>query len=162
MRLVFIVPVVSLALLSGGKDDPARPARAGHDAGHKVILPGEVEWKESPALPPGAKVAVLEGDPAKEGYFAMRVRMPDGYRIPPHWHPAPERVTVISGTFHHGRGEKFDKSAARALPAGSYSSMPPGTRHFAWAEGETVVQVTTIGPWGITYVNPADDPRKKQ
>jgi quercetin dioxygenase-like cupin family protein len=125
-------------------------------------LPDQIQWQDSPALPAGAKVAILEGDPTKDGYFAMRAKLPDGYRIPPHWHPGYERVTVLSGTFHLGRGEKFDKSAADALPAGTYTSMEPGMRHFAWAEGETVLQINTLGPWGITYVNPADDPRTKK
>ena len=168
MRLASVILLVALGAVSGAKDEPGKPAGDGHDAQvagaseHRMLLPDQLEWKDSPALPAGAKVAVLEGDPTKEGYFAMRVRLPDGFRIPPHWHPCYERVTVISGTFHLGAGEKFDKNSARALPAGSYWSMRPGMRHFAWAEGETVVQVTTTGPWGITYVNPDDDPRKKQ
>ena len=154
---------LSIALAADDHDNGAKPAgaRAGAAHGAITILPADVQWKDTPGLPPGAKVAVLEGDPTKEGYFAMRVKLPDGFRIPPHFHPCHERVTVISGTFHLGHGEKFDKSAAKALPAGAYWSMAPGMRHFAWAEGETIVQVNTTGPWGITYVNPADDPRKK-
>lgn len=148
-----------IARISGSADSGAP---ASHSGGHHVTLPDQVQWQDSPALPAGAKVAVIEGDPAKEGYFAMRARLPDGYRIPAHWHPGYERVTVLSGTFHLGTGEKFDKAAARALPAGSYTSMEPGMRHFAWAEGETVLQINTLGPWGITYVNPADDPRTKK
>ena len=145
--------------------DGAQPAAAhasAADARHGITLPDQVQWRDTPGLPPGAKVALLEGDPTKEGYFAMRVRLPDGFRIPPHFHPCHERVTVLSGTFHLGTGDSFDKSAARALPAGSYLSMEPGMHHFAWASGETIVQVTTVGPWGITYVNPADDPRKNK
>ena len=137
-------------------------AGGSHAGGHAVVLPDEVRWKDSPSLPPGAKVAILEGDPTKEGYFAMRVRMPDGYRIPPHWHPCKERVTVLSGSLYMGTGDTIDKSKARALPAGSYASMEAGVRHFAWTSGETTIQVTTIGPWGITYVDPADDPRRKK
>jgi quercetin dioxygenase-like cupin family protein len=148
---------------SGSAGAAARPAGA-HAAArggeHSMMLPDQLQWRDSPALKAPAKVAILEGDPTKEGYFAMRVKLPDGYRIPPHFHPCYERVTVISGTFNLGAGEKFDKSAAKALPAGSYWSMEPGMRHFAWTSGETVLQVTTIGPWGITYVNPSDDPRR--
>jgi quercetin dioxygenase-like cupin family protein len=136
-------------------------ASAPASAEHVVLRPGDLKWKDGTSLPPGAKFAVLEGDPTKEGFFAMRVMMPDGYQIPPHWHPGVERVTVISGTFHLGMGERFDRSAAQAMPAGTYSSMQPGMRHFAWTEGPTVVQIATLGPWGITYVNPGDDPRKK-
>jgi hypothetical protein len=130
---------------------------------HVVFLPGQANWKDGPpSLPPGAKFVVLEGDPSKEGYFAMRAMLPDGYRIPPHWHPNVERVTIISGTFHLGAGERFDRSAAQALPAGSYSTMQPGMTHFGWAEGQTVIQVTTLGPWAVNYVNPSDDPRRSK
>jgi Domain of unknown function (DUF4437) len=140
------------------------PTQAMAPAGeHVVIRPAEVKWQAGPpSLPAGAKFVVLEGDPAKRDFFAMRLMMPDGFVIPPHWHPGAERVTVISGTFHLGMGEKLDRAAAQALPAGTYSSMQPGMRHFAWAEGPTVVQVTSVGPWGINYVNPADDPRNKK
>jgi hypothetical protein len=120
----------------------------------------EVKWKDGPgSLPAGAKFAVLEGDPAKEGPFVMRLWFPDGYRIPPHWHPKVERVTVLSGTFNLGMGEKFDQSATREMTAGTFGFWPAGMRHFAWAKGETVLQLHGIGPWMITYVNPADDPR---
>jgi quercetin dioxygenase-like cupin family protein len=128
---------------------------------HQVILPDKIDWKDGPrSLPAGAKFVVLEGDPAKAGFFAMRARLPDGFRVPPHFHPGVERITVLSGTFHLGSGETFDKSAATALPPGSYSSMQPGMRHFGWAQGETIIQVATEGPCGITYVNPDDDPRR--
>ena len=124
------------------------------------FYPAEVKWKDGPAsLPAGAKFAVLEGDPAKEGFFTMRLWLPDGFRIPPHWHPKVEHVTVISGTFNLGMGEKFDQSATRAMPAGTFGFWPAGMRHFAWAKGETVLQLHGIGPWTITYVNPSDDPR---
>jgi quercetin dioxygenase-like cupin family protein len=92
----------------------------------------------------------------------MRLRFPAGYRVPPHWHPRPERVTVISGVLHLGLGEKFDERGAQALPAGSYVFMEPGMRHFAWFEGETVLQLATQGPWAINYINPADDPRQQK
>ena len=157
-----LASAAALVMVALAGNNRAADPPAAHAPGHGVTLPDQVKWQDSPALPAGAKVAVLEGDPTKEGYFAMRVRLPDGFRIPPHWHPCHERVTVLSGTFHLGTGEKFDKSAARALPPGSYTSMEPGMRHFAWAQGETVLQITTVGPWGITYVNPADDPRAKK
>ncbi|CAN5529941.1 hypothetical protein BH20ACI3_BH20ACI3_42780 [soil metagenome] len=122
--------------------------------------PGEVKWKDGPGfLPAGAKFAVLEGDSTKEGPFVMRIRFPDGFRIPPHWHPKVERVTVISGTLNLGMGEKFDQSATREMPAGTYGFWPAGMRHFAWVRGQTVVQLHGTGPWIFTYVNPADDPR---
>jgi quercetin dioxygenase-like cupin family protein len=122
-----------------------------------------MKWVDGPAsLPAGAKVAMLEGNPAQEGPFTMRLQLPDGFQIQPHWHPAVEHVTVISGTFNLGTGEKFDKSAGRALGAGSFAFMPSGMRHYAWATGETVLQVHGMGPWKINYVNPPDDPRNKK
>ena len=125
-----------------------------------IYSPTDVVWKDGPtALPPGAKRALLEGDSAKEGFYSMRLLFPEGYKIPPHTHPQMERVTVISGALHIGMGEKFDQSAGRALPAGSFFTMPAGMKHFAWTTGETVVQLNGIGPQSINYLNPADDPR---
>ncbi|MCC6697260.1 MAG: cupin domain-containing protein [Candidatus Hydrogenedentes bacterium] len=125
-----------------------------------LYAPSEVKWKDGPgSLPAGAKFAVLEGDPAKDGPFVMRLWLPDGFKIPPHWHAKVERVTVISGVFNLGMGEKFDPSATREMPAGTFGFWPAGMRHFAWARGETVLQLHGTGPWTITYVNPADDPR---
>ena len=135
-------------------------ARAG-DA-HKIVSPGEIKWAPGPAsIPPGAQAAVLYGDPSKEGLFALRLKLPKGYAIPPHTHPKPEVVTVITGTFRLGMGEKADKSRAQALPAGSFLALSPGMAHFASADEDTVIQLNSTGPWSLTYVNPADDPRKK-
>jgi hypothetical protein len=121
----------------------------------------EIQWKDGPAsLAAGAKVAVLEGDPSKEGFFTMRLLLPDGFKIQPHWHPKVEHVTVISGTFNVGMGDKFDQTATREMPAGTFGFWPADMKHFAWAKGETVLQLHGTGPWMITYVNPADDPRK--
>ena len=124
--------------------------------------PSRIEWQTADTLPPGAQIAVLEGDPSKEGFFTMRIRMPDGYRVPPHWQPKQERVTVLSGILNLGSGDTFDTKKAKALEPGTYSSMPPKMTHFAWMTGETVLQLSTLGPWSITYVNPDDDPRKKR
>ncbi len=121
--------------------------------------PAAIEWRAADSLPPGAQIAVLEGDPSREGFFTMRIKMPDGYRVPPHFHSMQERVTVLSGTLNLGAGNAFDASATKPLPAGTYSSMPPGMTHFGWMTGETVLQLTTTGPWTVTYVDPADDPR---
>jgi uncharacterized RmlC-like cupin family protein len=93
--------------------------------------------------------------------FTIRLRFPANYRLPAHWHPAVERVTVLSGTFHMGMGDKLDTSKSMAVAAGSIMIMQPKTNHFAWTAEETIVQLNGTGPWGITYVNPADDPRKK-
>jgi hypothetical protein len=121
--------------------------------------PAAIEWRVAENLPPGALVAVLEGDPSQEGFFTMRIKMPDGYRVPPHWHSQQERVTVLTGTLNLGSGDIFDRSATRPLAAGTYSSMPPRMTHFGWMTGETVLQLSTMGPWTVTYVDPADDPR---
>lgn len=136
-----------------------------HDPGpeeHLLYRLGDVEWVDAPAsLERGAQVAVLEGNPAEAGVFTMRIRMPDGFRISPHWHPNVERVTVLSGTFHLGSGDVLDRAATTPLGPGSYTSMAPGMRHYAIAEGETVIQLTSIGPWVINYVDPEDDPRRR-
>jgi quercetin dioxygenase-like cupin family protein len=131
-------------------------------ADHKLITPQEVKWtKGPPSLAPGAEVAVLYGDPSKDELFAMRLKLPKGFQIAPHTHPKPEVVTVISGTFRLGMGEKADQGKAKALPAGSLFALSPGMAHFAFADEDTVVQLNSTGPWTINYVNPADDPRKK-
>jgi quercetin dioxygenase-like cupin family protein len=126
-----------------------------------VVATGTETWGPAPAiLPPGAELAVLEGDPTKTGPYTMRLRMADGYRIPPHFHPADEHVTVLSGTFMVGMGERFDGTALKTLPAGTFGMIPTGMRHFAQAKGATVLQLHGIGPWGLTYVNPADAPKQ--
>ena len=91
----------------------------------------------------------------------LRLNMPEGYRVPPHTHPVDEIVTVISGTFSLGMGETADQSKAQALPAGTFFALPPGTAHYAFTDQETVIQISTIGPWKLTYINPKDDPRQK-
>jgi hypothetical protein len=135
---------------------------SGHDKEMAAISrPDDLKWKDGPpSLPPGAKFAVLEGDPTKQGPFVFRVKLPDGYKIPPHTHPKPERVTIISGTFNLGMGDTFDEKKGEALPAGTYGMWPGGMKHFVWVKGETVVQFHGDGPWVMNYVNPADDPRK--
>lgn len=102
-------------------------------------------------------ISYLSGE---AGVFTMRIKMPDGFYISPHWHPGVERVSVIDGVFHRGSGEDLNPEGTVPLESGSYTSMPPEMRHYAIAEGETIIQLTSIGPWEITYVNPEeDDPR---
>jgi quercetin dioxygenase-like cupin family protein len=126
----------------------------------RLYPPTSIEWKPGPAaIPPGAKVAVLEGDPTKKGPFVVRFQFPDGYHIPPHTHPKTERVTVISGALYLATGESLDRSSAKELSSGSFGYWPAGMKHAAWSEGETIIQLHGIGPWQINYVNPADDPR---
>ena len=129
-------------------------------AEHKVFAPADIKWGDAPpSLPPGAKAALLEGDPAKPGPFTIRLQMPAGYKIQAHTHPTVERVTVISGTFNMGTGDKLDEAAGHEMVSGSFAIMPANTKHFAWATAETVIQVHSTGPFVINYVNPADDPR---
>jgi len=126
----------------------------------RLYPPTTIEWRQGPAaLPPGAKMAALEGDPTKEGPFVVRFQFPAGYHIAPHTHPKTERVTVISGTLYLAAGEALDRNSAKSLPAGSFGFWPAGMKHTAWSEGETIIQLHGIGPWQINYVNPADDPR---
>jgi quercetin dioxygenase-like cupin family protein len=125
-----------------------------------VVTPDAMQWGPAPAiLPAGAKLAVLDGDPTKPGLFTMRLSIPDGYRIPPHFHPVDEHVTVISGKFQVGMGETFDASKLSTLPSGTFGMIPAGMRHFAQAKGASVLQLHGTGPWKLTYVNPADQPK---
>ncbi len=122
----------------------------------------ELKWGAAPPVfPKGAQVAVLSGDPFKDGPYVLRLKMPAGYKIPAHNHPASENVTVISGHFHLGMGDKLDEKKGMELTAGGYGEAPPKMNHFAWTTSPTVVQVHGQGPFGMTYVNPADDPSKK-
>jgi len=139
----------------------AAPLAAQASEGHIMVLPDQLKWADVPSLPPGARIAVIEGSMSQPGPFTVRLKFPANYQIPAHSHPAIERVTVLSGTFHMGSGDKLDKARTHALPAGGIVIIPPGSNHFAWTAEETVVQLNGIGPWGVTYANPADDPRKK-
>ena len=130
-------------------------------AGHTMVTPNDLKWADVPSLPPGAKIAVIEGPLTEAGPITFRLKFPAGYKVPAHWHPAVEHVTVISGTLNMGTGDKLDEAKTMALPTGSMAIMQPKTNHFAWTKDETIVQVHGIGPWGVTYVNPSDDPRKK-
>jgi quercetin dioxygenase-like cupin family protein len=140
----------------------ASTAPADTMAGHAIVPPQEVKWGPAPAvLPPGAEAAVLFGDPSAEGFFVLRLRLPAGYKVAPHTHPVDEVVTVVSGTFSMGMGETADQSKARPLPAGSFFALPPDTAHYVFIDEETVIQISTVGPWGLTYISPKDDPRQK-
>ena len=142
---------------------PKPPAAAAATSQHVMVTPDQVKWGPAPpALPPGAQAAVLAGDPAKPAMFVVRIKFPDGYTVPPHWHPTDEYVTVLSGTLMAGIGDKMDPAALHAMPAGAIAKMPRKTNHYVRAKGETTVQVQAIGPFVVTYVNPNDDPRRKK
>ena len=135
---------------------------AAQDHGHSIAMPETLWWVE-PATLPGARLAMVHGDPSKEGLFVYRLRMPANYRIPPHYHKASENVTVLNGVFFIGVGETFDAKAGQELPLGGFVSIPPNHAHYAWAgDRETVVQVHGVGPTDLRFVNPADDPRAKK
>lgn len=129
---------------------------------HTIIKADAIQWMPAPPqLPKGAQVAVVYGDPGKPGLYIILAKMPDGYMIPAHWHAQTENVTVLSGTFNVGMGDKLDKTKTEALGAGGFFSSGAKMTHFAWTAGETVVQVAGMGPFDITYVDPKDDPSKE-
>lgn len=129
-----------------------------------AFTPDKIPYGPAPSfVPAGAQLAVIEGDPsASNGDFTIRLKMPDGYRIPPHWHPKRENVTVISGNFKVGMGDTFDESKMMTFGAGSFAYMDPSMHHYAMANGEAVVQVHGMSPFQFNYVNPNDDPSKKK
>ena len=128
---------------------------------HRMITASDLKWADVPSLPPGAKIAVIEGPMTEAVPFTIRLKFPPNYSIPAHSHPAVERVTVLSGTFHMGTGDKLDSEKTMPLSPGDMMIMQPKANHFAWNKEEVVVQLNGMGPWGVTYVNPAEDPRKK-
>lgn len=133
---------------------------AQHAGGHMMAQPSQMTWNDLPALP-GVKIAVIEGPLTAAVPIMFRLKFPPNYKVMPHRHPGIEHITVISGTLNMGMGDTFDASKTQALTPGSVAIMPPGTSHFVWTSEETIGQVHSIGPWSVTYVNPADDPTKK-
>jgi len=135
---------------------------AAADSGSIYMNPGEIKWGDAPPnLPKGARMAVLSGDPGKEGYWCGRLKIPSGYKIAAHWHSTDEDLTVIQGTFYLGEGDKLDMKNAHAIKTGGFHHLPAKTHHYAWAKGETVVQINAKGPFDLVYINPDDDPSKK-
>jgi hypothetical protein len=139
---------------------------AAHPPVHEknTFIPDTIAWGQAPPfLQPGAQFVVLEGNPgAQSGDYTVRLKMPDGYRISPHWHPKRENVTIISGTFKVGMGDSFDESKMGAFPAGSFAYLDPDMHHYAMASGDVVVQVHGTAPLQFNYVNADDDPSKKK
>jgi quercetin dioxygenase-like cupin family protein len=123
--------------------------------------PAKLSWGPvPPMLPAGAKMAVVSGDPTKAGPFVLDLAFPNGYRIPPHFHPTTEDVTVKSGTLLYGMGDKQDVKAMKPMKKGEKGSIAPNMHHFVKAKGKTVVEVSSTGPFVINYVNPSEDPQK--
>jgi hypothetical protein len=162
--LALAIGLVVLGTLgSAGAEEKTAPARtkAAAKAMPAPMNSSDIQWGDAPPVfPAGAKFAVLMGDPGKPGPFTVRIKAPDGYKVAAHWHPTDENLTIISGTFNLGTGDKLDMSKGSALSAGAFATMPARMRHFAWTTGETVVQVHGMGPFKLVYVNPADDPSK--
>lgn len=157
MRRILVCGAVALVPMVGAA--VAQPAMA---PPHVLVTAAELKWGEPPPVfEKGASFTVVSGDPGKTGLFVVRLRMPAGYKVAPHTHPTDEHVTVLSGTLALGMGGTFDKAAMKALPAGGYALLPADMRHFALATTATTIQVEGLGPFALTYVNPADDPSKR-
>jgi quercetin dioxygenase-like cupin family protein len=137
-----------------------RPAHQPGQDHFRVIRPDEVQWKPFPAFPPAARLAVLVGQPNEPGPYVIRVMLPHGTKIMPHKHSEDRIYLVISGVFYIGLGDEFDESKLTAHGPGTVVVLPGGQSHFHWAKsGEYITQVTAIGPLGLEYVDPTDDPR---
>jgi uncharacterized RmlC-like cupin family protein len=122
----------------------------------------DVKWGPAPpTIPPGAQLAVIAGDPTKEGIYTIRLKFPANYKVPAHHHLTEEHVTVLSGNFNVGMGDKLDMEKGMSLKAGGFGAVMPGMNHYAWTTEDTVIQITSPGPFTIVYVNPADDPSKQ-
>lgn len=144
---------LGLAVLPLATTVSAQTAGTSHDRHPGVVAPGDVQWGPAPeALPQGAQLAVLHGDPGKSGAFVMRFKFPDNYLVPAHWHSQDENVTVISGGFGVGVGEQASRDKGQILGPGTYAFMPAKTPHYAWAKGETIVQITGSGPFDLNLV----------
>jgi quercetin dioxygenase-like cupin family protein len=156
---------VAAAVLLGWSAQQITAAASHKSAAATNIFPADAipYGPPPPFIPQGAQLAVLEGDPtASTGDFTIRLKMPDGYKIPAHWHPHRENVTVISGTFKVGMGDKFDESKMASFPAGSFAYLDPDMHHYAMASGEVVVQVHGKSPVQFNYIDPNDDPSRKK
>jgi ChrR-like protein with cupin domain len=157
---------------SAAKAAPAATAKAAPaGSSHvKAYGPDDMKWSPAPnALPAGAQIAILEGDPMKSGPFTMRLKFPNNYRIPPHSHSKTEHVTVISGNIRVGMGDTFDEKSMTSFSTGSFAAIEPGTHHYGLVKNDnilkghdTIIQLHGEGPWDIKYVNASDDPRKKK
>lgn len=159
LGLTLAIPVAAQDSTTHPPDATTPTPAVAPTSSHVLINPARITWGDPPpALKKGAKFAVMSGDPGAAGPFTIRLKLPAGYRIAPHWHPTDENVTVISGTFSLGMGEKFERASMKTLFAGGYAFLPAEMRHFAWTKGGATVQVHGTGPLVLNYVNPSDDP----
>lgn len=159
MRRVSI-SIFACLLLAARAGSPQSPASAASPEPHVLLTPEDIKFAPAPPfLPAGMTMAVLSGDPSQPGPFTARSKMPAGYRIPPHWHPTAEHLTVVSGQVALGMGDKFDEATMKTLSAGGYAVMATGMHHYLKAKSDLVLEVHAMGPFVINYVSPADDPR---
>jgi quercetin dioxygenase-like cupin family protein len=148
-----------LAIIAAAMTCSAATAYAGNAP--MVTTPSQIKWGPAPnMLPPGAQMAVMTGDPASKGFVSFRLRLPAGYAIKPHFHPTDEHVTVLLGTMHFGMGDEMDAAAEKSAGPGGYFMVKAEAHHYAVAQTAAEVQIDLNGPFELTYVNPADDPRK--
>jgi len=155
LRIIFLSFLITLFVTSGVAKE--KELVANH------ISSDEIKWVDGPpSLPAGSKMYLLYGSPkAKSGSFSLRLKFPDNYKIPAHWHPTDERITIISGVLYFGLGDKLDKNSAGPLKTGAHGWVIKKTPHFAYTEDEgVIIQLDAQSPWGITYINENDDPRK--
>jgi len=159
MKLTRRITVIAAAAMMA----VAAAATVVGQAKHVLVPADKVQWSPAPpVLPAGAQIAVLEGNPSEKGPITLRLKFPANYVIPAHWHSMAERLTVLSGSFHVGMGDKLDRQASQTLEPGGFVSLPALMRHFAWASAPTIVQISLEGPFDIFYVNPEDNPNPQK
>lgn len=152
MKHVYLIPMLAFAAM----------AAAAQETG-SVTNVQDMKWGDAPpSLPKGGKMAVLYGDPSKDGTFSIRAKLPAGYMVPPHFHSKDENLTVLSGALYIGMSDAVDKKTAHALKAGGFHHLPGKAHHYAFTKVPTVLQISGDGPFDINYLNPADDPRNKK
>ena len=149
-----LAAALPLCALATHPQFPAASVKAAAQPAAMLLAPADVKWMDAPELGPGVQVALLRGNPDKAGPLTMRARFPDGFKIPPHWHPEGENLSVLQGTFMLGLGDKWDDAKLVSLPQGGYASLPKRVRHFALAKGETVLELNGIGPFKTIWVAP--------
>jgi quercetin dioxygenase-like cupin family protein len=154
MKQLLLVPALLLAANAASAQKPSAPL---------AYSSSDIKWGPvPPVLPAGAQIAVLQGNPFGEGVYTLRLKMPDGYIVPPHFHPTDEMVTVVSGTLLFAHGDSVDHHATTTLHSGGFVTAPKNMHHYVIARGPTVVQVHGMGPFAISYVHPEDDPRNRR
>ena len=158
--ILLVVGIVTMGTstgVAGMEEMGSLPYRG--DGQHVMINADELEWTDVASMAPPAQIAIIEGDLSQAEPFTFRLKLPAGYIVAPHIHPAYERVTVLQGTFHFAHGRIFDRDQTMALRTGGVAIMPPGSPMFGYTEEDTIIQLHGTGPWGIVYLNPDHDPR---